>query len=205
MVKPSVLPLADLPGVIKRNQVFRRERKGGGIARPVSRPPDGEVTMVDLESRRVPSRVFFGFVAGFFATLVFHQLTLALLWGAGVAPFRPFVIAPTHPFGIPAVISLAFWGGIWGIVFALVQDAFPRRRGYWVTAFLFGAFLPSLVALLVVFPLKGLPVGGGWHFPLLLTALLINGAWGIGTAVFLNAFQACSNTSWRHRCGFGKA
>ncbi|MGD0229685.1 MAG: hypothetical protein ABSC19_04905 [Syntrophorhabdales bacterium] len=138
----------------------------------------------------VPTRVFFGFVAGFFATLVFHQLMLALLWGAGVAPFGPFPVAPTHPFRVPAVISLAFWGGIWGIVFGLIEFAFPRGWGYWVTAILFGAIPPSLVALLMVFPLKGLPMGGGWHFPLLLTAFLINGSWGLGTGIFFRAFLA---------------
>ena len=68
----------------------------------------------------VPTRVFFGFVAGFFATLVFHQLMLALLYWAGVALFGPFPIAPTHhPFRVPVVISLAFRGGVWGILFGL--------------------------------------------------------------------------------------
>ena len=55
-----------------------------------------------------PARLLFGFIAGFIATLVFHQLTLTVLWWAGVAPFGPFPMAPTRPFGIPAVFSLAF-------------------------------------------------------------------------------------------------
>ena len=49
----------------------------------------------------------------------------------------------------------------------------------------FGAVLPSLVALLVVLPLKGHPVGGGWQPHVLITAFLVNGAWGIGTALIL--------------------
>jgi len=137
------------------------------------------------------ARLLFGFVAGFLATLIFHQLALTLLWSAGVAPSGPFPMAATQPFGVPAVFSLAFWGGIWGIIFALVDGRFPRSGGYWVMAFLFGAILPSLVALLVVLPLKGRPMGGGWHPPLLLTAFLINGAWGIGTGLILKA-----STSW---------
>jgi hypothetical protein len=126
-----------------------------------------------------------GFVAGFLATLIFHQLTLALLWSIGFAPFGPFSMAATKPFAVPAVLSLAFWGGIWGILFARIDSTFPRRAGYWLTAFLFGAVFPTLVALLVVLPLRGRPMGGGWHVPLLLTAFLINGAWGIGTAWIL--------------------
>jgi hypothetical protein len=132
-------------------------------------------------------RLVYGFIAGFFATLIFHQLTLAALWAAGVAPFGPFSMATTTPFGVPAVFSLAAWGGVWGIVFALVDKKFPHHSAYWVTAFLFGAILPSFVALVVVLPLKGKPMGGGWHAPLMLTALLINGAWGIGTGLILKA------------------
>jgi len=132
----------------------------------------------------------FGFIAGFFGTLVFHQLMVALLWGVGLAPFHPFSMAVTRPFGVPAVISLSFWGGLWGILYALVHRGFPGGGAYWVTAFFFGAILPSLVALLVVFPIKGRPMGGGWHLPLLVTAFLVNGAWGIGTGLVLKWLSA---------------
>lgn len=128
-------------------------------------------------------RLAFGFIAGFFATLIFHQLTLLVLWKTGIAPFAPFSMARTEPFGLPAFVSLAFWGGVWGVVFSLIHGGFPRDTGYWLSSFLFGAILPSTVALLVVLPLKGRPVGGGWHPPLLATAFLINGAWGIGTGI----------------------
>jgi hypothetical protein len=139
-------------------------------------------------------RLLFGFIAGFFGTLVFHQLTLAVLWIVGLAPFKPFSMTATQPFGIPAVFSLAFWGGIWGILFALIEGGFPRR-GYWWWAFLFGAILPSLVALMVVLPLKGIPMGGGWHMSLLLMAFLINGAWGIGTGLILKGLLGRFSTS----------
>ena len=136
-------------------------------------------------------RLLFGFIAGFLATLIFHQLALMLLWVIGIAPSAPFPMAATPPFGVPAIFSLAFWGGIWGMLFALIHSRFRDGGGYWVTAFLFGALLPSLVALLVVLPLKGRPIGGGWQPPLLLTVFLINGAWGIGTGLILGAL-----TSW---------
>ena len=135
-------------------------------------------------------RTLFSFIAGFLATLIFHQLALALLWWVGVAPFAPFSMAVTQPFGVPAVLSLAFWGGVWGIVFRLVDNRFSSGSGYWVMAFVFGAILPTLVALLVVLPLKGGPIGGGWHLPLLLTAFLLNGAWGVGTGLILKALSA---------------
>lgn len=151
--------------------------------------------MSDRASASLPARFFFGFIAGFFATLVFHQLMLAVLWAIGVAPSAPFPMRPTQPFGVPTVISLAFWGGIWGIVFALIERVFYRFRGYWVAAIVFGAIFPTLVAFLMVFPLKGLPMGGGWRISMLLTGLLVNGAWGLGTAIFLRAFLAWSRVS----------
>jgi len=41
-----------------------------------------------------PGRSLAGFIAGFFATLVFHQLALAILWAVGIAPFGPFSNGP---------------------------------------------------------------------------------------------------------------
>lgn len=137
------------------------------------------------------SRMWAGFVAGFLGTLVFHQLMLAFLRGIGVAPapFLPYSWTATEPFGIPAVLSLSFWGGLWGIIFVLIHGSFPPGAGYWVTAFVFGAILPSAIALLVVMPIKGRPMGGGWHASLLVTALLVNGAWGVGTGVYLKRYK----------------
>ena len=144
-----------------------------------------------------PERALFGFVAGFLATLIFHQLTLAVLWAAGLAPFAPFSLAATPPFGVPAVLSLAVWGGVWGIVLAMIEPRFPPRGGYWLAAFLLGALAPSLVAWFVVLPLKGRPAGGGWHPPLLVTALLINGAWGFGSALIFKFLSERFGSKWR--------
>ncbi|HVN95775.1 MAG TPA: hypothetical protein VMT62_05065 [Syntrophorhabdaceae bacterium] len=133
----------------------------------------------------VPMKLLLGFIAGFAATFIFHQLTLALLFRAGIAPFAPFSMAVTKPFGVPTVISLAFWGGVWGILFAPIHDRFAHGASYWLISFLFGAILPSGIALIVVLPLKGRPMGGGWHPPLLLTAFLVNGFWGAGTGLII--------------------
>ena len=124
------------------------------------------------------------FLAGFAATLIFHQGVLAILNMAGLAARAPYSMAPTAPFLVPQVISLALWGGLWGIPLWLVI----RRKGvlqYWLSALAFGAVLPSLVAWFVVFPLKGLPVAGGWKPAGLMTALLLNGAWGLGVALLM--------------------
>jgi hypothetical protein len=91
----------------------------------------------------------------------------------------------TAPFGVPQILSLSFWGGVWGVAFALVEGRIPRGAAYWFYAFLFGAIFPTLVAWFIVAPLKGQPVAGGREAARMLTAVLINGAWGLGTAFLL--------------------
>ena len=129
------------------------------------------------------------FLAGFFSTLVFHQGLLAILHAAGATPRAPYSMDSTPPLGVPAVLSLAFWGGVWGILLWLVIAGVQGSPRYWLLALLFGAIAPSLIALLVVFPLKGQPVGGGWKPAVVIGALLLNGAWGIGVACFMRLLQ----------------
>ncbi|HEX6159778.1 MAG TPA: hypothetical protein VF111_06405 [Thermoanaerobaculia bacterium] len=126
------------------------------------------------------------FLAGFLATIFFHQPTLFLCKLAGLTPRGPYNMQAVPPFGVPSVISLAFWGGVWGIVLWLVL----RRRKpttYWTIALLFGAIAPTLVAAFVVMPLKNMARPAGWQFAVI--GLLVNAAWGLGTALFLRLFR----------------
>jgi hypothetical protein len=128
-----------------------------------------------------------GFIAGALAVPLFHQTMLALLKAAAVTDRGAFNMDPTRPFEVPALVSLAFWGGVWGVIFALAvsRERFSSPAGFWTAAALFGAIAPTLVAWFVVAPLKGQPLGGGFKPAGMLTALLINGAWGVGTAILL--------------------
>jgi hypothetical protein len=130
-------------------------------------------------------RLALGFVAGFFAVLLFHQPVVAALAHAGLIKAGVYSLAATRPFGVPQVISLSFWGGVWGIVFALVDRRFPRGGLYWLYAFLFGAIFPTLVAWFVVSPLKHVPTAAGWDAAKMFAGFLANGAWGVGTALLL--------------------
>src|SRR5215212_944113 len=122
-------------------------------------------------------RILLSFVAGFLATLVFHQLALWVLNATGVASRAPFDMKAVPPFGVPSVISLAFWGGVWGIIM-IPAIARVRGAGYWIAAIVFGAVLPTLVAVFVAAPLKGIKM------PMtptsIATGLIVNGAWGLG-------------------------
>jgi hypothetical protein len=124
------------------------------------------------------------FIAGFVSTLMFHQGVLAMLYLAGAVPRAPYDLRAVPLLGLPAVISLAFWGGVWG---AAIWSLLKHMGGaaYWVWAVVIGAIGPSAVALFIVYPLKGMPVAGGWDPKLLGTALLLNGAWGLGLALLM--------------------
>ncbi len=134
------------------------------------------------------SRFVLAFVAGFIAVLVFHQGLLALLHAINFVPRAPYQTTPTPPFGIPQFLSSAFWGGIWGLVWATITLRWQVNRNYWLTALLFGTLAPTLVAWFIVAPLKGLPIAGGWKPAIMITGLLVNSAWGIGTALLFSWF-----------------
>ena len=124
------------------------------------------------------------FIAGFVSMMSFHQGLQGLLHRLGISQTAAFDMTPVPPLGIPSVISLAFWGGLWGIVLWLLihnQSGFA----FLAWAVVLGAVLPSIVALFVMYPLQGLPMGGGYDPRLIVGALLLNGAWGLGTAWLL--------------------
>jgi hypothetical protein len=134
---------------------------------------------------RWAARVPLGFIAGFIATLIFHQPALAVLHALRMTPAMPYPAKPVPPFGVPQYLSLAFWGGVWGIVLALLAPLWGPRL-FWPGTILFGAIFPTLVAWFVVFPTKGIPMAGGFHFPGILVGPIVNGAWGLGSALFLS-------------------
>ena len=145
------------------------------------------MTTLAMRAREPASarKLVLGFIAGFLAVLLFHQPVVALLAQIGMAKGGVYTMNPTAPFGVPQVISLSFWGGVWGVIFALVEHRFPRGPLYWVYAFAFGAIFPTLVAWFIVSPVKHLPMAGGWQAGRMATGLLANGAWGAGTALLL--------------------
>src|SRR5437763_1706586 len=67
-------------------------------------------------------RVVIAFAAGFISTVVFHQCVLALLHTLSIAPKAAWPMQAVPPFGIPAGIALAFWGGVWGVISPLGND-----------------------------------------------------------------------------------
>lgn len=124
------------------------------------------------------------FAAGFLAVIAGHQVVVAALNAAGALPpgFPAWSFDPVPPFGVPAVISKAFWGGLWALLIAAILKN-TRGTAYWAGWTVLGAVALPLVAIFVVPPLKGLPALDFMsRFPVY---ALINGVWGFATALLL--------------------
>lgn len=127
------------------------------------------------------TRAVLGFIAAAISVLTFHQGIVGLYYLAHQAG-RPWPLTPVPPYGVPRVLDLCFWGGLYGIVYgvALPWLAMPR----WLSGILLGVIAAS-VGWLVVAPLKGAPLGFGWHSDAMIRSLLINGGWGLGVGLIL--------------------
>jgi hypothetical protein len=128
-----------------------------------------------------------GFLAGAASVLLFHQGALALLHAINFTPRAPYPLTHTAPFGIPQVWSLAFWGGVWGIVLAAFLRNLDAGRLIGA-ALVFGAIFPTLVAWFVVAPMKGQAVAAGGAPKAMALGLIVNAAWGLGTGIGLYLF-----------------
>jgi hypothetical protein len=129
-----------------------------------------------------PTRLFLGCVAGAVSVLVFHQMTLQIFFWLGLAPQAAFRVAHVPPFNMPMVVSLTFWGGVYGALFGLVT---PWLRGpLWLNGLPLG-LCAMVLAWFVFLPLKGQPVAFGWHHEPILRSLAAYGLWGIGTGLIL--------------------
>jgi hypothetical protein len=135
-----------------------------------------------------PSTLVLAFIAGALAVPVFHQLLFLVLHLAGIIPVPPFDMKPTRPLGVPALISISFWGGVWGVVFALTLPRWFHGTAYWIAALIAGGVALTLVYMFVVVPLKSGHLPGGMG-KLFVIGFLLNAAWGIGWALFLALFE----------------
>ncbi len=101
----------------------------------------GRTTATDRDGvpRRVTARaLMLGFAAGVLSVLVFHQGTVWLLHMAGQLPNGPYSLRPIPPFGVPQIVNQCFWGGLWGILIAVLLR---RLR---VPDLLFGALFGAM-------------------------------------------------------------
>lgn len=140
----------------------------------------------------VVGRIVLGFVAAVIAVLVVHEGIIYLLTAGGYLPppNRAWSMAPpVPPYGVPRLVNNAFWGGLWGILFALVYDWIPVGMS-WLKGLIFGLFI-VVVSNWILLPLiKGRVFGqpnqvlfGGMNQTRMLIVVAIVGGFGLGLGI----------------------
>lgn len=126
--------------------------------------------------------VFLGCIAGAISILVFHQTTLQIFFWLGLAPQAAFRVAVVPPFNAPMVVSITFWGAVYGGLFGLLA---PRLATPNVVKALVAGLFAVLMGWFVVRPLAGHPIAFGWQTAPMLRSAAACFMWGIGVTLIL--------------------
>lgn len=129
------------------------------------------------------------FLFGAVAVLVVHQPVIGLCHLLGLTPLTPYNFAGGPPWGVSRILSLTFWGGVWAIPIGLILDRLGRGWPYWVGAALLGSLPPNLTYILIVLPLRGIPMSVFFHAVGAVTGFASNAVWGLGFALVWRAWR----------------
>jgi hypothetical protein len=124
--------------------------------------------------------VLVGFIAGALSVLVFHQLGFWIANELGYARAPLYSLRPVPPWGVPIILSLAFWGGLWGIAAAFLVPRLPGLLNGVLGWVLFATIIVTLANWFIVLPIKGAPLGGGFRMPGPVVVPLVYALWGFG-------------------------
>ena len=140
-------------------------------------------------------RIVLGFIAAAISVVIIHQTIIYVLGTDGMTRSVPW---STRPLGygpvpwIPLIANNVFWGGLWGIVFALVYDRLPGGWsglkglifGILVVIFSNWIFLPLIRQYVFTWPPQPLFAGfNGSNPTVLLPGFLILAGWGLGLGI----------------------
>jgi hypothetical protein len=76
-------------------------------------------------------RTILGFVVAAISVLTFHAAAWEAFHLFDLMP-PPYPTRGVPPFGVPQIISLCFWGGVWGALFGLILPTLPNSLPMWV-------------------------------------------------------------------------
>ncbi len=104
-----------------------------------------------MESISLKNLVF-GFIAGAIAVVTAHEIIDYILYSAGVFPRVPWSMEPVAGTGVPQIVSDMLWGGLWGVLFALICDKIPGGN-LTVKGLIFGIVGPAILGVFILVPL----------------------------------------------------
>ena len=140
-------------------------------------------------------RAALGFVAAAISVVVVHQTIIYILGTYGMTRSVPWNLQPLG-YGpvakMPVLVNSMFWGGMWGVVFALIYQWLPGAAS-WLKGLIFGAlvvilsnwiFLPLIRQYVFGFPPQPLFAGFNGSNPMvLLPGFLILTGFGLGLGI----------------------
>jgi hypothetical protein len=138
----------------------------------------------------IVGRIALGFIAAVITVLIVHEGIIYLLAMGGYIPNRAWSMTPAiPPYGVPRLVNNAFWGGLWGVLFALVYNWIPGGMS-WLKGLIFGLFI-VVASNWVLLPLiKGRVFGqanqvlfGGFEPQRMLIVVAIVGGFGLGLGI----------------------
>ena len=148
-------------------------------------PTSQSTTVKRASGAPIVARCAMGFVAGALAVLVVTTNLIEILYAAGIVPGPGWNLAPVPPFDVPQSLSFGFWGGMWGVVYALLEPRLTRHLGWWLGGVIFGVVLPLLFGQLLVPALKAMPIRPGLAPSMLALMAFLHALFGFATAAFL--------------------
>ena len=137
-------------------------------------------------------RIVLGFIAAALSVLIVHQGIVYILGATGYlpGPSRAWSMTATiPPYGVPYLVNTVFWGGLWGVLFALVYNWIPGGMA-WLKGLIFGLFI-VVVSNWILLPLiKGQVFGqanqvlfSGYNPTRMLIVVAIVGGFGLGLGI----------------------
>lgn len=96
--------------------------------------------------------IVLGFLAGVIATLTVHEALKCVMVDAGFLQATPWDMSPSTLFGLPKIVGLSLWGGVWGSILAMIFGNVPTGS-MTIRGALFGIIGPALLGAFLWIPL----------------------------------------------------
>jgi len=147
-------------------------------------------------------RIVLGFIAAAISVAVVHEGIIYLLNAGGYIPSRGWSMTPAiPPWGVPRLVNNIFWGGLWGVLFALLYDWIPGGMA-WLKGLIFGLFI-VVVSNWILLPLiKGQVFGqpnqvlfSAWNPTRMWIVAVIVGGFGLGLGIIYGLIGPRSRTA----------
>jgi hypothetical protein len=152
-------------------------------------------------------RIILGFVAGMLAVLLIHQPVIAGLAAAKLLPasavaynMEPMKTAPAMVAstvaglgagiglkGWPTLFNTVFWGGMWGLFYALTFARLPV--GGWLKGLLLGAFIMVFSSWMLMPWIRGQPLFAGYDPMRMAVTAMIALPFGIATGIIFGLMR----------------